>query len=127
VFFVTPDDHRYLSARDEREEGGSPDGVGAIRAALALRLAALLPAGAIEVNKSYRGTSLIRKDPTVGLAFDERLTFDERFVWPQAAESAIAQRVHAALSAHPRVALLGPALSTSEVRCREKRAPPERF
>ena len=35
VFFVTSTDHRYLSNREEREEGGTPDVVGAARAGLA--------------------------------------------------------------------------------------------
>jgi selenocysteine lyase/cysteine desulfurase/tRNA(Ile)-lysidine synthase TilS/MesJ len=38
VFYVTCDGHRYLSNREEREEGGTPDIVGAVRAGLALRL-----------------------------------------------------------------------------------------
>ena len=38
VFFVTDDAHRYLSNRAEREEGGTPDIVGTIRAGLAFKL-----------------------------------------------------------------------------------------
>lgn len=38
VFFVTKDAHRFLSNRAEREEGGTPDIVGTVRAGLALQL-----------------------------------------------------------------------------------------
>ncbi|XRB16727.1 tRNA-cytidine(32) 2-sulfurtransferase [Pseudoscourfieldia marina] len=38
VFFVTDGGHRYLSNREEREEGGTPDIVGAVRAGLAASL-----------------------------------------------------------------------------------------
>eukprot|EP01125_Pyxidicula_operculata_P013738 TRINITY_DN4559_c0_g2_i2.p1 TRINITY_DN4559_c0_g2~~TRINITY_DN4559_c0_g2_i2.p1 ORF type:complete len:860 (+),score=152.31 TRINITY_DN4559_c0_g2_i2:1444-4023(+) len=38
VFFVTSDDHRYLSNLHEREEGGTPDIVGSIRAGLVFQL-----------------------------------------------------------------------------------------
>lgn len=38
VFFVTEEDHRYLSNREEREEGGTPDIMGSIRLGLCFRL-----------------------------------------------------------------------------------------
>jgi len=38
VFFVGRQDHRYLSAIEEREEGGTPDIVGSIRCGLAFQL-----------------------------------------------------------------------------------------
>ncbi|KAF4041923.1 PP-loop family [Phytophthora infestans] len=38
VFFVTENDHRYLSNRAEREEGGTPDILGSIRLGLAIEL-----------------------------------------------------------------------------------------
>ena len=38
VFFVTPNEHRYLSNRVEREEGGTPDIMGSIRAGLAFQI-----------------------------------------------------------------------------------------
>ena len=38
VFFVTSKDHRYLSNRIEREEGGTPDIIGSIRAGLCFHL-----------------------------------------------------------------------------------------
>ncbi|TMW64640.1 hypothetical protein Poli38472_011520 [Pythium oligandrum] len=38
VFFVTERDHRYLSNREEREEGGTPDILGSIRLGLAFEI-----------------------------------------------------------------------------------------
>eukprot|EP00163_Fabomonas_tropica_P001254 TRINITY_DN10954_c0_g1_i2.p1 TRINITY_DN10954_c0_g1~~TRINITY_DN10954_c0_g1_i2.p1 ORF type:complete len:1039 (-),score=255.27 TRINITY_DN10954_c0_g1_i2:84-3200(-) len=38
VFFVTPDDHRFLKNIEEREEGGTPAIVGAIRCGLVFKL-----------------------------------------------------------------------------------------
>lgn len=38
VFFVTEQDHRYLSNREEREEGGTPDILGSIRLGLAFEI-----------------------------------------------------------------------------------------
>jgi hypothetical protein len=38
VFFVTEEHHRYLDNLEEREEGGTPDIVGAIRCAVGQRL-----------------------------------------------------------------------------------------
>ncbi|RLN50300.1 hypothetical protein BBJ29_008522 [Phytophthora kernoviae] len=38
VFFVTENDHRYLSNRAEREEGGTPDILGSVRLGLAFEL-----------------------------------------------------------------------------------------
>lgn len=38
VFFVTEQDHRYLSNREEREEGGTPDVIGSIRLGLAFEV-----------------------------------------------------------------------------------------
>ena len=38
VFFVTKESHRFLSNRSDREEGGTPDIVGTIRAGLACQL-----------------------------------------------------------------------------------------
>ena len=61
VFYVTSTDHRYLSNRVEREEGGTQDIVGSIRAGLAFQM------------KANVGTSLIE-------AAEERLRrrlFDE--------------------------------------------------
>lgn len=38
VFFVTKDDHRFFSNKVHREEGGTPDVIGAVRAGLAFKL-----------------------------------------------------------------------------------------
>ena len=38
VFFVSSDGHRYLSNRIEREEGGTPDIIGSIRASMAFQV-----------------------------------------------------------------------------------------
>lgn len=48
VFFVTDSAHRYLSNRAEREEGGTPDIVGTIRAGLAFKLKQSVGTAAIE-------------------------------------------------------------------------------
>lgn len=48
VFYVTGDDHRYLSNRVEREEGGTQDIVGSIRAGLAFQVKAAIGAATIE-------------------------------------------------------------------------------
>lgn len=53
VFYVTAGSHRYLSNREEREEGGTPDVVGTVRAALALRLKRLC-GGPQMVRASHR-------------------------------------------------------------------------
>ena len=47
VFFVTGADHRYLSNRVEREEGGTQDIVGSARAGLAFQVKAAVGAGLI--------------------------------------------------------------------------------
>jgi hypothetical protein len=41
VFFVTSDTRRFLKKVEERQEGGTPDIVGSIRAALAFKVALL--------------------------------------------------------------------------------------
>lgn len=38
VFYVTENDHRYLSNKAEREEGGTPDVIGSVRLGLAFQL-----------------------------------------------------------------------------------------
>lgn len=48
MFYVTGDDHRYLSNRVEREEGGTQDIVGSIRAGLAFQVKAAIGAATIE-------------------------------------------------------------------------------
>ena len=47
VFFVTGADHRYLSNRVEREEGGTQDIVGSARAGLAFQVKAAVGPGLI--------------------------------------------------------------------------------
>uniref|UniRef100_A0A7S2RBR9 Uncharacterized protein n=1 Tax=Mucochytrium quahogii TaxID=96639 RepID=A0A7S2RBR9_9STRA len=49
VYFVKKDSHRYLSNRVEREEGGTPDVVGAIRAGLAFQLKQSIGVATIEM------------------------------------------------------------------------------
>jgi selenocysteine lyase/cysteine desulfurase len=51
VFFVTSERHRYLSNFVEREEGGTPDIVGSIRAAMAFDLRYALDARRIEARE----------------------------------------------------------------------------
>ncbi len=48
VFYVTGQDHRYLSNRVEREEGGTPDIVGSLRAGLAFNLKQMVGPATIE-------------------------------------------------------------------------------
>ena len=48
VFYVTSDDHRYLSNRVEREEGGTQDIIGSVRAGLAFQLKAAVGISVIE-------------------------------------------------------------------------------
>ncbi|KAL6047945.1 Aminotransferase, variant 2 [Balamuthia mandrillaris] len=48
VFFVTDKDHRYVKERVEREEGGTPDIVGSIRAALTFQLKEAIGTQAIQ-------------------------------------------------------------------------------
>ena len=50
VFFVTGEDHRYLSDREEREEGGTQDIVGGVRAGLVLQAS-----GHLRVPQSSHG------------------------------------------------------------------------
>ncbi|KAF1335938.1 tRNA 2-thiocytidine biosynthesis protein ttca, partial [Globisporangium splendens] len=54
VFFVTEQDHRYLSNREEREEGGTPDILGSIRLGLAFELKQRVGAARIlEIEKQH--------------------------------------------------------------------------
>lgn len=68
VFFVTPRDHRYLSSREEREEGGTPDVVGAARAGLAFAVRARLLAAGGEARDRALGARVdaaLRRVPSV--------------------------------------------------------------
>jgi selenocysteine lyase/cysteine desulfurase len=60
VFFVTGDDHRYLNNREEREEGGTPDIIGAIRAGLVFALKRSVGAGAIELIEKAHATMAMK-------------------------------------------------------------------
>lgn len=54
VFFVTEKDHRYLSNREEREEGGTPDILGSIRLGLAFELKQRVgPANIMEIERRH--------------------------------------------------------------------------
>lgn len=70
VFFVTEKDHRYLSNREEREEGGTPDILGSIRLGLAFELKQRLGAAnimAIEKLHIQRVRESLRSNPRVVL------------------------------------------------------------
>ncbi len=58
VFFVSEGSHRFLSDRSEREEGGTPDIVGTIRAGLALQLKSSVGAKKI-MDEELRISSLV--------------------------------------------------------------------
>jgi len=73
VFYVTDSHHRYLSNREEREEGGTPDIVGAARVALCLklkRLAAPLVPAAHAAHLSAGLTALRAAAPALVLLGD---------------------------------------------------------
>eukprot|EP00742_Colponemidia_sp_Colp-10_P004426 GILJ01004726.1.p1 GENE.GILJ01004726.1~~GILJ01004726.1.p1 ORF type:complete len:1056 (+),score=133.62 GILJ01004726.1:84-3251(+) len=55
VFFVTSQSHRYLENLEEREEGGTPDIVGAIRCGLVFQLKESVGASYIEQQERYFG------------------------------------------------------------------------
>jgi selenocysteine lyase/cysteine desulfurase/tRNA(Ile)-lysidine synthase TilS/MesJ len=70
VFFVTEKDHRYLSNREEREEGGTPDILGSIRLGLAFEIKQRLGADnimAIEKHHVQRVRESLRANPRVVL------------------------------------------------------------
>lgn len=57
VFFVTENDQRYLSSRHEREEGGTQDIVGSVRAGLAFQTKARLGAAIVaDAERRLRDT-----------------------------------------------------------------------
>ena len=57
VFFVTENDQRYLSSRHEREEGGTQDIVGSVRAGLAFQTKARLEAAIVaDAERRLRDT-----------------------------------------------------------------------
>ncbi|GBG25428.1 Cytoplasmic tRNA 2-thiolation protein 1 [Hondaea fermentalgiana] len=61
VYFVREDGHRYLSNRVEREEGGTPDVVGAIRAGLAFQLKQSVGWANIEARDKVIGRKIAAK------------------------------------------------------------------
>lgn len=70
VFFVTEKDHRYLSNREEREEGGTPDILGSIRLGLAFELKQRIgPANIMEIERRHvqRVRETLRANPRVVL------------------------------------------------------------
>lgn len=70
VFFVTEKDHRYLSNREEREEGGTPDILGSIRLGLAFEIKQRLGADnimAIEKHHVQRVRESLGANPRVVL------------------------------------------------------------
>ncbi|CAM9639661.1 unnamed protein product [Chrysoparadoxa australica] len=52
VFYVTNQDHRFLSNKVEREEGGTPDIVGSIRLGLCVQLKERLGSNALEAREA---------------------------------------------------------------------------
>ena len=56
VFFVTSEDHRYLSNRIEREEGGTPDILGSIRASMAFQVKSWIAAHEMEALERAMST-----------------------------------------------------------------------
>ncbi|KDO22160.1 hypothetical protein SPRG_12658 [Saprolegnia parasitica CBS 223.65] len=70
VFYVTEDDHRYLSNRAEREEGGTPDTLGSIRLGLALEVKHRIGLPLIharEVANVQRVVSALSRHPNIVL------------------------------------------------------------
>jgi selenocysteine lyase/cysteine desulfurase len=70
VLYVTGDEHAYLEALEAREEGGTPDLVGAIRCGLAFRLKAAVGPARIRARDAAHGAALraaLAAHPAVGL------------------------------------------------------------
>lgn len=70
VFYVTPKDHRYLRNREEREEAGTPDVIGAARLGLAMRVqrqlwAAGIGTKATEAVLAKRLYTSLRSHPSI--------------------------------------------------------------
>ena len=102
VFFVTDAGHRYVSNREEREEGGTPDALGAMRAAAAMRArAATERAEHEDVSPAAAPDGAPRAAPASG---------------PAAAGSRIAARMYGSLAHNPAITVLGPPLLAGEHR-----------
>jgi len=68
VFFVTEQDHRYLKKKEEREEGGTPDIVGSIRAGLVFQLKRNVGEEVIMKKEEYfchKALNELQKNPDV--------------------------------------------------------------
>ncbi|CAG9313841.1 unnamed protein product [Blepharisma stoltei] len=68
VFFVTAQDHTYFINPEEREEGGTPDIVGAIRAGLAFQLKEAVGEETIEERENElanRAKSRLERNPNI--------------------------------------------------------------
>jgi selenocysteine lyase/cysteine desulfurase/tRNA(Ile)-lysidine synthase TilS/MesJ len=61
VFYVTPTDHRYLSNRSEREEGGTPDIIGSVRLGLAMQVKQRLGPRNLESAELKMGVSVVAR------------------------------------------------------------------
>jgi selenocysteine lyase/cysteine desulfurase/tRNA(Ile)-lysidine synthase TilS/MesJ len=102
VFFVTEAGHRYVSNREEREEGGTPDALGAMRAAAAMRARTAAERAEHEAAPAAPAPEgQPRAAPTSG---------------PAAAGSRIAARLYASLAQNDAVAVLGPPMEQGEHR-----------
>ena len=70
VFYVTENDHRYLSNRIEREEGGTPDIVGSIRTGMAFHVKQVIGVARIEQLEHQlwsHAKSFLINEPNVAL------------------------------------------------------------
>ena len=61
VFYVTDAGHRYLSNREERGEGGTPNIVGAVRAGLAFHLKDTIGHAAVEARERAVAAAVMRR------------------------------------------------------------------
>lgn len=61
VFYVTDEDHRYLSNKVEREEGGTPDIIGSIRLGLAVQLKQQIGAVKIQNLEDERNSFVMER------------------------------------------------------------------
>jgi selenocysteine lyase/cysteine desulfurase len=106
VFWVTDKSHVFLTNKEEREEGGTPDVLGALRCAAALRTkgaaerAARAAEGA-EEPAAPAPEGMPQRAPRCGVA---------------ARASALAARMHASLAANPSICVLGPPMRAGEHR-----------
>jgi selenocysteine lyase/cysteine desulfurase len=107
VFFVTEGTHRYVSNREEREEGGTPDVLGAMRAAAALRAKVAAERAAAAAGSDADSAAVQAPEGAPRLA-------PARGVAARA--SALAARLHASLAANAAITVLGPPMAAGEHR-----------